>query len=105
MNTNANHGMTTVPLGMRIVALALRAALVGVLIVLVARVSSPLNETIWTAYETPGDLVRVVAGLVACLWMLHSVFTLPKDAEAYRTWIYIGLIVTPFALACVIALW
>ena len=105
MNTNANEGMTTVPLSLRIVALALRAAFVGILIVLVARVSSPVNETIWSVYETPGDLIRVVVGLVACLWMLHSVFTLPKDAEAYRAWIYLGLLATPFALACVIAFW
>ena len=105
MNTNANEGMTTVPLGLRIVALALRAAFVGILIVLVARVSSPVNETIWSVYETPGDLIRVVVGLVACLWMVFHVFTLPKDAEAYRTWIYLGLVVVPFALVCVIAFW
>jgi hypothetical protein len=104
MHTNSDE-MITVPLGLRIIALALRAAFVGVLIVLVVRVSSPLNETIWSAYHTPGDLIRVVVGLVACLWMLHSVFTVPKDAEAYRTWLYLGLIVTPFALASVIASW
>ena len=105
MNTNANYGMTTVPLGLRIVALALRAAFVGVLIVLVARVSSPLNETIWTAYETPGDLIRVVVGLVACLWMLFHVFKLPQDAEAYRIWTYLGIVVVPLALVCVIVFW
>ena len=57
MNANANEELTTVPLGLRIVALALRAAFVGTLIVLVAPVSSPLNETIWSVYETPGDLI------------------------------------------------
>jgi len=97
--------VNTTPVGLRIVALALRAVFVGLLILLVARVSSPLNETIWSAYETPGDLIRVVVGLIACLWMLYSVFTLPKDAEAYRAWIYIGLIGAPVALVCVIAFW
>ena len=105
MSPNPSERMTSVPFGLRIVALALRAAFVGVLIVLVARVSSPLNETIWTAYDTPGDFIRVVVGLAACLWMLHSVFTVPKDAEAYRTWIYLGLFVTPVALAGIIACW
>jgi hypothetical protein len=71
----------------------------------VARVSSPQNETIWSAYDTPGDLIRVVLGLVACLWMLYSVFTLPKDAEAYRAWICISLLAAPLALACVIVFW
>ena len=83
----------------------LRTLSIGILVVLVARVSSPQSQTIWSAYETPGDLIRVVVGLVACLWMLFHVFTLPKDAEAYRTWIYLGLAIVPFALVCVIALW
>jgi hypothetical protein len=30
---------------------------------------------------------------------------LPKDAEAYRTWVYLGLVVAPFALAVAIAIW
>jgi hypothetical protein len=99
------HDMNTIPLGVRIAALVLRAVFMGILVVLVVRVSSPLNETIWSAYETRGDLVRVVLGSVACLWLLYSVFTLPKDAEAYRAWIYISLLAAPLALACVIAFW
>jgi hypothetical protein len=116
MNTKANEGATAqealpeakllapgVPLRLRIVAIVLRTLFIGIFVVLVARVSLPLNETIWSAYDTPGDLIRVVVGSVACLWMLFHVFTLPKDAEAYRTWIYLGLVVVPFALVCVIA--
>ena len=118
MNTNANEGITKqaavpeakllapeVPLRLRIAGLVLRTLFIGIFMVLVARVSLPLNETIWSAYDTPGDLIRVVVGLVACLWMLFHVFTLPKDAEAYRTWIYLGLVVVPIALVCVIAFW
>ena len=67
MITNANEGMTTVPLGVRIAGLVLRTLFIGIFVVLVARVSLPLNETIWSAYDTPGDLIRVVVGLVACL--------------------------------------
>ncbi len=102
---SAHEEISAIPLGLRIAALVLRTVFIGILVVLVARVSSPLNETIWSAYETPGDLIRVVVGLVACLWMLYSVFALPKDAEAYRAWIYIGLVGAPLALACVIAFW
>jgi len=93
------------PLHVRIAGLVLRTLFIGIFVALVARVSLPLNETIWSAYDTPGDLIRVVVGLVACLWMVFHVFTLPKDAEAYRTWIYLGLVVVPFALVCVIAFW
>ncbi len=100
-----HEGMNTIPLGVRIAALVLRAVFMGILVVLVVRVSSPLNETIWSAYDTLGDLVRVVLGSVACLWLLYSVFTLPKDAQAYRAWIYISLLAAPLALACVIAFW
>lgn len=94
-----------VPLRLRLAALVLRTLSIGILVVLLARVSIPQSEPIWSAYETPGDLIRVVVGLVACLWMLFHVFTLPKDAEAYRTWIYLGLVVVPFTLVCVIAFW
>jgi hypothetical protein len=30
---------------------------------------------------------------------------LPKDAEGYRTWVYLGLVVAPLALAVAIFLW
>ena len=94
-----------IPLGLRIAALILRAVFIGILIVLVARVSSPQSETIWSAYDTPGDLIRVVLGLVACFWLLYSAFTLPKDDGAYQSWIYISLLAGPLALACVIVFW
>lgn len=68
-------------------------------------VSSPQNETIWSAYETPGDLVRMALGLAVCLWLLIHLFMLPKDAEGYRTWLYLGLVVVPFALICAFAVW
>jgi hypothetical protein len=94
-----------VPLYLRIAGLVLRTLLIGIFVVLVARVSSPLNETIWSAYDTPGDLIRVAVGLVACLWMLFHVFKLPQDAEAYRIWTYLGIVVVPLALVCVIVFW
>jgi hypothetical protein len=30
---------------------------------------------------------------------------LPKDADGYRTWVYLGLVVAPLALALAIVLW
>jgi len=90
---------------LRIAALALRALLIGILVVVMAHVSSPQSETIWSAYETPGDLIRLALGLIACLWILFHFFKLPKDATAHRTWIYLGLVAVPFALICAIAVW
>ena len=90
---------------LRMVGLILRVLLIGILLVLTIRVSSPQNETIWSAYETPGDLVRVILGLVFCLWIVVHLFMLPKDPGAYRTWVYLGLVAVPFALICLMAVW
>jgi hypothetical protein len=90
---------------LRLVGLVLRILLVSILLVLTVRVSSPQNETIWSAYETPGDLIRVILGAVACLWIVVHLFMLPKDPEAHRTWVYLGLVAVPFALICLIAVW
>ncbi len=40
------EGIHAIPLGLRIAALVLRAVFIGILIVLVARVSGPQSETI-----------------------------------------------------------
>ena len=89
----------------RIAAILLRALFIGALILLIGRLSIPQSETIWSAYETPGDLVRLALGFVICVWLLIHVFMLPKDPEGYRTWIYLGLAIVPFALIVVIAVW
>jgi hypothetical protein len=34
-----------------------------------------------------------------------QLFILPKDAQAYRTWLYLGLAAVPFALILVVAAW
>ena len=93
------------PAGLRLTALVLRALLISILVVVMVHVSSPQSETIWSAYETPGDLIRLALGLVACLWILFHFFKVPKDAAAYRTWFYLGLVAVPFALICAIAVW
>jgi hypothetical protein len=49
---------STIPMGLQIVAMILRALFIGALVVVTVRVSSPQSETIWSVYETPGDLIR-----------------------------------------------
>jgi hypothetical protein len=94
-----------VPAYLRIAGILLYAIFIGVLLVVTVRVSGPQSESIWSVYETPGDLVRLLLGFGVCLWILFHLFMLPKDAEGYRTWIYLGLIVAPFALALAFATW
>jgi hypothetical protein len=84
----------------------LRIAFMVLLLVVTVRVSLPQNETLLTAYDTPGDLVRVLLGFAVCLWIGYQFFTAPKDAHhSHRTWLYIGLAALPFALICVVAIW
>jgi hypothetical protein len=94
-----------VPTGLRIAGMVLRSVFLCTLLVLTVRVSLPQNESIWSVYETLGDLVRVALGFIVCVWILFHLFMLPKDAKGYRTWIYLGVVLVPLALACVIAAW
>jgi hypothetical protein len=75
------------------------------MLVLTVRVSLPQNESLWTVYDTFGDIVRVFLGFIVCVWILFHVFMLPKDAKGYRMWIYLGVVLLPLALACIIAVW
>jgi hypothetical protein len=94
-----------VPTHLRVAGNVLRALFIGILVVVIARVSSPQSETIWSVYETPGDLIRMALGILVCLWILLQLFMPPKDAEAYRTWVYLGLAVVPLAIIFAIAVW
>jgi hypothetical protein len=94
-----------VPIGLRIAGIVLRSIFVCALLVITVRVSLPQSETFWTVFESLGDLIMVILGFVACLWIVAHLFMLPKDAEGYRTWVYLGLALAPLALACAIAVW
>ena len=69
------------------------------------RVSLPQSETIWTAYDTPADLVRLILGLGVCAWLVYQLFQVPHDAGSSRTWFYLGLVAVPFTLITLFAVW
>ena len=75
------------------------------LTVITARVASPQMERLSSLYETPGDLIRVLLGFGVCAWFIVNLFILPKDAGAYRTWMYLGVTVLPLALLCAFVVW
>src|SRR5262249_26610802 len=102
---NVGTPPSTIPIGLRVLAMALRAVFIGALVVVTVRVSSPQSETFSSVYETPGDLIRLALGFGVCLWIVIHLFMLPKDAEGYRTWVYLGLVVAPLALAVAFVLW
>lgn len=103
--SEAAIGAQKAPVLVRVVALILRAVFLGALIVLAIRVSEPQSETIWSAYETPGDLIRLVLGLAVAIGILIQLFRPPKDAHAYRTWAYLGIVLAPLAVVIAVAAW
>jgi hypothetical protein len=84
---------------------AVRTLFLIVLTILTARVASPQMERLSSLYETPGDLVRVLMGLVVCSWFIVHLFILPKDAGAYRTWMYLGIAILPLSVLCAFVVW
>lgn len=94
-----------IPLGLRVVGSVLRIAFIASLLAITVRVALPQSETIWTAYDTPGDLVRLALGFAVCLWIAVQLFRAPTDRDAYQTWVYFGLAAVPFALIFLVAIW
>ena len=84
---------------------AVRTVFLIMLTVLTARVASPQIERLSSIYETPGDLIRVLMGVGVCAWFIVNLFRLPKDAGAYRTWMYLGLAVLPLSVLCAVVVW
>jgi hypothetical protein len=90
---------------LRFVGAMLRTIFILAILVIIVEVSLPQSETIWTAYDTPADLVRMALGLMVGVWIAVQLFIMPKDAQGYRTWLYLGVVGVPFALICAGALW
>jgi hypothetical protein len=103
--TDAKLSAQDVPPRLKLAGAVVRAIFMCLLIAVILRVSSPQSETIWSAYETPSDLVRMGLGLAAGAWILVHVFIPPKDPGSYRTWLYLGLVLVPFITVCAIVVW
>src|SRR5580658_10773501 len=74
------------PTLLRIAGLILRALFMASLVLITWRVSLPQSTSIWTAYETPADFMRMVLGLAVCVGIVIQLFRPPYDAQRYRTW-------------------
>jgi hypothetical protein len=90
---------------LRTAAIVLRTLFICIIAVVTLRVSSPQSETLWSAYETPGDIIRLVLGFIVCVWIVAQLFILPKDAQGYWTWFYLGLVLVPLSLIFAVAIW
>ena len=101
----AKPSTSTIPFGLRVTGSLLRLVFIACLLAITVRVAMPQNESIWTAYETPGDLVRLALGFAVCIWVALQLFWAPNDAQSYRTWVYFGLAAVPFSMICLFAVW
>jgi FtsH-binding integral membrane protein len=90
---------------LRIAATVLRTTFICAVGLITLGVSMPQNETIWTVYDTPLDVLRLLLGLAVCVWLAVQLFKGPVDAHGYRTWIYLGIVAVPFALICLVYVW
>jgi hypothetical protein len=90
---------------LRFGALALRTVFIGLLLVMTVHASLPENSTIWSAYATPSDFVRLLLGAAVCIWAAVQFLVLPKDDHALHTWFYLGLVGVPFILICLVGTW
>ena len=90
---------------LRVAAVLSRTLFICMLVLVTLRVSMPQSETIWSSYETPPDLIRVLVGLIASLWLVAQLFRAPQDVDGCRTWLYLGLAAIPIALACLLLVW
>jgi len=102
VHANATSGRSS---KVRLAGIILRTVFLCVLFVLVARVSSPQRMGSTWLDMKPGDLIRAALGVSVCAWIVIHMFILPKDPGAYRTWVYLGAILTPLAVLCGIVVW
>ncbi len=90
---------------LRVAATLLRTAFICLLIAVTLRVAMPQNETIWTVDDTPADLVRLILGIIASIFLAAQLFYGPRDAHGYRTWLYLGLAAIPIGLVLLVVVW
>lgn len=90
---------------LRAAATLLRTVFICLLIAVTLRVAMPQNETIWTVDDTPLDLVRLSLGVIVSIFLATQLFYGPKDAHAYRTWLYLGLAAVPIGLVLLAVVW
>lgn len=105
VDTETQHPKTRLPAHIRLLGIISRTLFIVLLIAITARVASPEVETIWSAYETPNELVRMALGLAVCLWLFINIFRLPKDPGGYWTWLYLGAAIVPLGILCAIVIW
>jgi hypothetical protein len=90
---------------MRFFGLILRTLFLIVVVAMTARVAAPQNETLWSAYDTPTDLLRIIVGAIGCGFVVVQIFRYSRNPADMRRWVPIGLAVLPLTLLCAVVIW
>jgi len=90
---------------MRLLGLILRTLFLVIVVTVTARVATPQNETLLSAYDTPADLLRIVLGAVVCGFVIIQIFRYSRNSEDMRKWVPIGVALLPLALLCAVVIW
>jgi len=101
----ADRSAQSIPTWLRVSGVGMRAVFIACLLTITVLVSMPQSETILTAYDTPGDLIRLLLGLAVCAWIAMQLFRGPRDAYGHRTFFYFGLVAVPCAVLCIYVIW
>ena len=75
---------------LRIAGGVLRALFIVLLLIVTMDVCMPQREHVWTAYASPADFIRMLLSLIVCVWLAIQLFNMPRDAQAYRAWLYLS---------------
>ena len=102
---NAANESPKLPVRVRVGGIVVRALFLIILTVLTARVASPQVETFRSMLETPDEFIRVALGFGLCTFFIVNLFIPPRDAEAYRTWMYLGPVLLPLSVLCAVVVW
>ena len=105
LTIDAESEKAAIPTPVWVLGIVFRTLFILVLVLMTARVASPQIEKIWSAYETPSEVVRLALGFAVCVWLVYHIFILPKDAGGYRIWAYLGLAVVPLSVLCAVVIW
>jgi hypothetical protein len=89
----------------KISGITLRTLFLLTLIAITFRVASPQREVWSSLHEAPSDVMRVILGLAAGVWLAVHILWLPRDSGAYATWSRLGIVLLPLALLCAYVVW
>ena len=94
------------PAGLKIAAIAARSVFIVVFVVVLAHFSTPVRfGRGWLLHASVGDIAKILIGWSACVWMLVQMLAVPRDADACKTWLYLGPVLAALLIACAVALW